>query len=372
MRPGTDILGHAWSWTARALTLLTLACTVLGAFAGYINPATWALPSALCLVFLPLWLTSGFLEALWFVFSRCLWMKITGAAALVITLPALLTVSPVSFPAKADPGQPTFTVMSYNAHYCEDADTTREPEGYSRTLHTVLASGADIVAMQEMYWNWDEMRPGRRARLQADSIRARYPYIVSDRHVNIILFSRFPVKEVSHTKRNAMNYFAYQQYVLLVEGRELNLVNVHLPSYLLSRGELATMQAMRRVSRSTLTAAADSSAGIYAKLRAAFEVRARAAEDLAAVTRPLPSPLIVCGDFNDVPLSYAWRTLRRAGLEDAYAACATGPTYTYNQHHMLFHIDQMLYRGALRPVAFSVGSVPSSDHYPITATFALQ
>lgn len=259
--------------------------------------------------------------------------------------------------------------MSYNAHYCEDSEPDMEEEGYSRTLHTILHSGADIVALQEMYSDWDTMRHGRQARLQADSIRAAYPYIISHENLNLLLFSRFPAREVRHERNKTMNFYAYQQYVIQVEGRELNLVNVHFPSYLLSRGELAAVSRLRHASRSALRTAADSSAGIYAKLGVAFEVRARAAADIAALTRSLPSPLIVCGDFNDVPLSYAWRTLRRAGLEDAYVQASLGPTYTFHDHHFLFHIDQMLYRGALRPYDMRVGDVPSSDHYPIMTKF---
>lgn len=42
---------------------------------------------------------------------------------------------------------------------------------------------------------------------------------------------------------------------------------------------------------------------------------------------------------------------------------------TYNKHLFWFHIDQILYRGAIRPLSVKKGSLKSSDHYPLTAEF---
>ena len=50
-------------------------------------------------------------------------------------------------------------------------------------------------------------------------------------------------------------------------------------------------------------------------------------------------------------------------FEDAYAQTGFGPMITYNKHLFWFHIDQILYRGAIRPLG-EKARLKSSDHYP--------
>ncbi len=80
---------------------------------------------------------------------------------------------------------------------------------------------------------------------------------------------------------------------------------------------------------------------IRSKLSNAFIQRAGNAEELrAAIDEIRPSaPLIVCGDFNDVPASWAYNIIKGDDLRDAYAETNFGPTWTYNLHMPLYNND---------------------------------
>ena len=81
--------------------------------------------------------------------------------------------------------------------------------------------------------------------------------------------------------------------------------------------------------------------------------------------------MIVCGDFNDTPGSYSYRTVRGDDMRDAYLDCAFGPAITYHDNRFYFKIDHVLYRGNLRAVDIERGRIDASDHYPLLATFVL-
>lgn len=83
----------------------------------------------------------------------------------------------------------------------------------------------------------------------------------------------------------------------------------------------------------------------------------------------MKGPMIICGDFNDVPESYAYRLLKGNDLKDAYVETGFGPMITYNAHAFWFHLDQIFYRGALRPLSVRKGKTKLSDHYPLFAEF---
>jgi len=75
--------------------------------------------------------------------------------------------------------------------------------------------------------------------------------------------------------------------------------------------------------------------------------------------------VIVCGDFNDSPLSYAHRVIGKE-LDDAFVQSGNGFGISYNQNHFYFRIDHILLSKNLESYQCTVDkTIKSSDHYPI-------
>lgn len=98
MRIENTYIRKAAKYVGMALTALLLVCMLLGAWAGYIDPAVWAVPAMLCLVFPVLWLLSLGAGALWLWLSRNKAYAAACGVALLASLPTLLAVSPLRFP----------------------------------------------------------------------------------------------------------------------------------------------------------------------------------------------------------------------------------------------------------------------------------
>mgnify|MGYP000783241517 FL=1 len=72
---------------------------------------------------------------------------------------------------------------------------------------------------------------------------------------------------------------------------------------------------------------------------------------------------IVCGDFNDTPMSYVYRTMAR-GLRDAFRECGSGYSHTFRGFYNTLRIDYVL-SGGFEPLSYEVLPVDYSDHHPV-------
>ena len=109
------------------------------------------------------------------------------------------------------------------------------------------------------------------------------------------------------------------------------------------------------------------------KLAEAGVIRAGQADLLAErMAREARPTTIICGDFNDIPVSYTHRVVQ-GDRRDAYVDAGSGPGISYNQNKFYFRIDNILYSGALRALRCRVdNSIKDSDHYPIYAYLSLE
>jgi endonuclease/exonuclease/phosphatase family metal-dependent hydrolase len=104
---------------------------------------------------------------------------------------------------------------------------------------------------------------------------------------------------------------------------------------------------------------------IQQKMGEAFRIRAEQAEIVAEEIQNLKADyLIVCGDFNDTPISYA-RQIMKGSLIDAFAASGNGIGITYNQNYFWFRIDYILHSPNMKAYNAKVDNISASDHYPL-------
>ena len=81
-----------------------------------------------------------------------------------------------------------------------------------------------------------------------------------------------------------------------------------------------------------------------------------------------PFPVIVVGDFNDTPVSYAYTRIRK-GLNDSFVNSGYGAGFTYKGNYPPNRIDYILYDNSLINSYFEIMKVKYSDHYPIISYF---
>lgn len=352
----------------RVASLALAALTLTAAFGGHIDPRIWAFPSILALVYPYLALTTLVVALAWLIGRRWITAAICGSS-LLLGSAALFTNFPLGSSSEPEPGEKTFTVLTFNIAHGHDV--RHRNQSTHRTLRYIVNSGAEVVCTQELMGMKDEMLPAIPQSL-LDSLYARYPYIAHARYTDQTIFSRFPLKEEERDERETAWPRRWSRFTARIHGRDVTLITVHLASYMLSREERQVISSVRGP-RSARRSVAEFKGSVYGKLKAAYRERAEDADALRLQIEKTSGPLLLCGDFNDVPASWTYRTVRGEDLLDAYTQTGLGMMVTYNLFNLYFHIDQVFYRpvGGLRSLSTSKGYIDSSDHYPVLARFAL-
>ena len=97
-------------------------------------------------------------------------------------------------------------------------------------------------------------------------------------------------------------------------------------------------------------------------------VRSKEARTIKENIVKSPYPVVVCGDFNDIPVSYTYHVLSE-GLQDAFQESAWGFGKTYAGHIPALKIDNILLDNSLEALHCHIPKIPFSDHYPVVAQF---
>jgi endonuclease/exonuclease/phosphatase family metal-dependent hydrolase len=103
---------------------------------------------------------------------------------------------------------------------------------------------------------------------------------------------------------------------------------------------------------------------ITTRLKLAFKLRAMQAETIAVHIKRSPYPVMVCGDFNDTPVSYTYQTIRN-NLNDAFEEAGSGFGHTYLGRFPSYRIDYILFDNNFGATNYRSPKLELSEHYPV-------
>ena len=303
------------------------------------------------------------------------WMR--GARMLLVTLivivPSAIKIVPLHItPYIADraKGDKTFSLLTYNVMSFLDFAGPFKEGVPNRTVQYILDSNPDIVCLQETlraaYVNTLNITLSQR------NLRdLRYPYQMHWHDGGIAMYSRYPLKEIHIGDRPDMPYPHYKAARVYLHDDSITIINCHLQSIGL---DVSDRNVYHGATGGDIDFESIDAAGskILGKLTDAFIIRAKQAEFVRSVLDSIPGNVIVCGDFNDVPLSFATRQIQGNDMHDAFAATSFGPRITFHDNRFYFRIDHVFYRGNIGAYWCASPNIPSSDHYPLLVRFKIQ
>lgn len=354
-----------------AITLAVVLWVLLAGWGGRIDPRQWVLPAVAVLTY-PAALIGALAMSVLLAVTRRWRLLLMLVLAAMTTWPAFKVNVPLN--ASQQPAGPTFSVLTFNV-----MGFGGETGEINSTMRYILDSGADLVVLQEGQLGPTDFNRLPTVLPMCDEIERKYPYHSHGYH-DLIILSRWPYTVYSDTTlrqgfgspdngRSEYHFYA-KAFDIDVPGHQLRVINVHLQSIGLNGDDKQTYRNITHLdSVRDLNQMRQVRSSLLSKIAGANRRRAGEAHQLRSIIDTSPENLILCGDFNDVPASYTYWTVRGSDLGDAWADCGRGLTYTFNTDMMLFHIDHILYRGSLKPVAIRRDKVGTSDHYPLWAAF---
>lgn len=345
------------------VTAIVLVCYGLGWVAPYVSPERVTIPAYFGLGFPALWGATVVMGIVSIVFRR--W-GLTGTIVLCLAVSygewrKTIVVPSAEERGAADDGRRAIKVLTYNVGLFNGKKDLKE------FMEFIKEADADVVCLQEFGFYV-------RAASQSDILKEfdrLYPYRHlwyknQSSHMNsgLATFSRFPIvrkEKIQYKSNHNVSIFSD----MVVDGDTIRVINNHLESNKLDKQDKDLASFLdEKTSRDEII---EHSQRLQSKLGAAMKIRARQAEAIRYTVSRTHHPVIVAGDFNDVPQSYTYRIIA-TGLEDAYVrAGQAGYYWTYNSSMMYFPIDHIVYSPSMRAVEAEIHKVELSDHYPVTA-----
>lgn len=344
-----------------AINAFLVGMLLLTAYSPYINPEIHPAQSCLGLTF-PIFLVINlFFLLFWIIVHyRFAWLPLLG---FLLCFSQIRTYIPINIKETTKP-ENSIKLLSYNVM---SLGCMKMENGKNPILEYIKESKADIVCMQE-YAAPEACKEGLDDKKIKQTLKA-YPY----RNIKQVgknksgsymaCYSKYPILSARMIDYSS-DYNGSMVYDIKIGKDTVLLINNHLESNKLTIEDKVLYEEMLKDPKAEkIKIGLKQLVKKLAEASAIHSVQARAiAQEIA---RSPYSSVIVCGDFNDSPISYTHRIIAQ-NLNDAFTESGCGLGISYNQNKFYFRIDNILISKNLKASGCTVdNSIKDSDHYPI-------
>ena len=305
------------------------------------------------------------LFALLLLWSRKVWISVI---ALLVAIPGIN--KSYSFGKKVE-NEKGIRVMSYNLHLFRgfEGKTGTETDA-NAIIGIVREQSPDLLCCQEFSTFKQSVSRNRCIAMFSDSIGM--PYVYYNKKNNVggnVIFSKYPIEKVT-TGGGFSNEETYGVLVEVDAGAKgkFYLANVHLVSNMITNNEVDVLTSTPENQQLLDTVGKT----VFHKLQKGYTLRSEEVKEMLQGIPDVDLPVILCGDFNDTPLSYTYRRIQKAGYSDAFLSVGRGIKPTFAGKLPLLRIDYFWVNDKVKPLQFIRYRQKMSDHYPILLDFSIK
>lgn len=340
-----------WQIIFRVFVIIAAVALCISYLSIFIDPAFLSLPYFFGLYYIPI-----------FILNACLLLYglIKMRKYLIISLVALL---PSLFFAdlfvkfgneeKSVAGDEV-KVMTYNVgRFGAASKGMNEAQALSKVCEFAAREKPDILCLQEF-------RIKDTARIS--QILKFLPYhshhlFKSEGNLGNITFSRYPITE------SGTITFPKSANICIWSDIRINDVTVRVYNCHLQSNALSFTNIIKRMSQKGQFT--DEVKTVHENLAHHNRQRSEQVGQVHDHITSCPLPSLVCGDFNDTPMSYTYHRLA-SRHKDSFAEGGHGFAATYSMLWPLLRIDYILVPENVPCDRTTVNRVPYSDHYPVS------
>jgi endonuclease/exonuclease/phosphatase family metal-dependent hydrolase len=328
-----------------------------------ISPGVFALPAFFGLAYPYLLLVNIILVIIWAMLLRF------EALISIVVIAAGFTHFSNYIKLKKPTGDKTNTlkVLSYNVRLFNYFENNHGITSENKIIQFLKNQKPDIICLQEFFLLGN---PKVEETLMISALGGQYYSHMKvlgsgkNRFYGIITLSKFPIVrkgEIIHPGSSSLSIYTD----VLIDKDTFRIYNNHLESFRLHRLERSFIEELATSDdKETMVEVKN----LSVSLKKGFVRRSLQAQVVKDHINQSPFPVMVLGDFNDTPVSYAYRKIRK-GLNDSFVNSGYGAGFTYKGNYPPNRIDYILYSNTLINSYFEIIKVRYSDHYPIIAYF---
>jgi len=346
------------------LNLLSAFLLMLSYSAPYISPlrSSWLAILALGYPFLLL------VNIAWVAFWVYRKKRAVYASLITIVLGCFYIPTLWGFGGGIEAPKGALRLMSFNVRYFNTPMSAKE-ENWLRSQDEILSyiseQAPTILCAQEFSGK------GGASSARADDYLKKIdlPYQHRGGGSSLAIYSRYPLEnEATIHFQGSANGAIYADVQL--PSKKIRVYAVHLQSTRLGNyaEEVLKKDNLKSLNKKETQ---EKYYKIEEKLSNAFEMRAAQAAILAEHIAASPYPVIICGDFNDTPLSYSYRLMAQ-NLKDSFIEKGLGLGTTYAGALPALRIDYILVGKEFDVYNYRRQSQAISDHYALTSDLLLK
>lgn len=347
---------------------------VAGICIRYFNPVDWWFLGLLAFLLPFLLLAHAFFVFFW-LFVRPIW-ALLSFLTILSGWPAVRKIVAVHFPPQFSlhKNKGSLRVMSWNVEQFNIQHYKDNPGIKQQMFDLINLYDPDIACFQEVVAGDNK----KGVNYFPDILRKLhfeyyfYSYALKDdfdryHHFGTIIFSRFPIITKQTFINNPNDYNSTFQYIDIIKSPDtIRVFNIHLQSLKFSRANLNYLDKASLKSDSNIS----ESKSIISKMKTGFIKRSVQADFIKDAVDHSPYPAIVCGDFNDVPNSYAYETIGK-GLKNSFVEKGSGLSRTFTSISATLRIDNIFVDKKFTVAQFTRVNKELSDHFPIVSDVIL-
>ena len=343
---------------------------IAGANVKYFDPENWWFLSLITLV-LPYLLLALLVFLFFWLFVKPFYIFIS-LATLILSYNAVENIFPLNFSSafSLEKQAGDIRVMSWNVEQFDILQHKAHPEVKQKMFDLINKYDPDIACFQEAVIGENKKSINyfpdiKKALKFTDNL---YSYTLKDdfdqnHHFGIIIFSKYPIVRKQMIVNNPNNYNSTYQFIdVLVNNDTFRIFNVHLQSLKFSKENREYLDK----ASTPVVADISESKSIISKIRKGIIKRASQAFFIKDEMKTSPYPIILCGDFNDVPVSYAYETIGK-GMNNAFVQKGSGISGTFSSISPTLRIDNIFVDKRFSVSQFVRVKKKLSDHFPIIA-----
>ena len=250
-------------------------------------------------------------------------------------------------------------VMTYNIHGAIPIGKKSLVQSRLELSRFLEKQSPDVLCLQEFLLSWGEKVD--KQMLDDIPFLKTYPYWVRLEGNDLAIFSRFPILNSGILlRRDDSNGCTFAD--VSIRGQNVRIYSLQLRSNIVS--DIADDLARKK--DITDDGSWLNVGRMLTRFRRYGILRAKDAEIVKSHIKGSPYPVILGGDFNDIPVSYSYKTLSD-GFTDTFQETGSGIATTYGGHIPALRIDYILTDPRFKPLNCFIFRVRHSDHYPVVS-----
>lgn len=356
--------------------ILTAVVFLLACLAPYLHPTKWSLISLFGLGFAFIIITLIAFVFFWLVFKvRYVFISLIP---MLIGWKSISVFFAFHVPDKFDYDKAPGSIRVAHWNVARFTEWKRNNNKGSQTrlkmMDLIKEQNADVLCFQEFFTSTD---PQYYNNLQHIRATLGYPYFYyswdddgSSQWVGQIIFSRYPIIDSGIIRYPAPSSNESLIHADLKVGDDtVRIYTTHLQSVQFKKRDYQTIEDIKNTKKDGVV---ENSKGIFKKLRRGVMLRAIQAEILKKQVSLSRHPFVLTGDFNDVPNSYSYFTIKGNDLQDAHLMKGFGVGKTFSDISPTLRIDYLLTTKNFAVRQFNRLLRNYSDHYMLVADVELK